>query len=53
MKKLITSLLAIYLTIVAGAAHAACVVTTNPGPNGRLIVCTTCCVGNNCSTNCI
>jgi hypothetical protein len=53
MKKIITGLLASYLTLSAASAYAACVVTTNPGPNGRLIVCTTCCVGNNCSTNCI
>jgi hypothetical protein len=53
MKKLLSSLLAAYLMFSSVAAHASCVVTTNPGPNGRLIVCTTCCVGNNCSTNCI
>jgi hypothetical protein len=53
MKKIITGLLAAYLTTAAALAYASCVVTTNPGANGRLIVCTTCCVGNNCSTNCI
>ncbi len=53
MKRVLSGLLAVYLTVAASAAYAACVVTTNPGPNGRLIVCTTCCVGNNCSTNCI
>ena len=53
MKKLMTCCLAAYLTFSSVAAFALCVVTTNPGPNGRLIVCTTCCVGNNCSTNCI
>jgi hypothetical protein len=53
MKKIITGLVAAYLALSATLVYASCVVTTNPGPNGRLIVCTTCCVGNNCSTNCI
>jgi hypothetical protein len=53
MKKITHGLLALCLTLSTTAAFAFCVVTTNPGANGRLIVCTTCCVGNNCSTNCI
>jgi hypothetical protein len=33
------------------AAYAACSTSTTTY-NGRMVTCTTCCMGNNCNTNC-
>lgn len=49
MKKSLIALLA--GLSFAGSVYAAC--TTNTYfINGRTVICTTCCFGNNCNTNC-
>lgn len=49
MKKLIAFWAA---TLFATAAYANCVTNTY-FINGKMIMCTTCCYGNNCTTTCI
>lgn len=49
MKKSIIALLA-GLTF-AGSVYAACTTHTYI-VNGRMVTCTTCCYGGNCTTNC-
>lgn len=41
----------IVLMISAGAVYANCVTNTTYR-GGRMTTCTTCCYGNNCTTNC-
>jgi hypothetical protein len=54
MKKLTNVLALIILAGVASVAYAACSSHTVFAPDGRVIVCTTCCsAGNNCTTSCI
>jgi hypothetical protein len=48
MKKLI---IGAYLATLATMTWASCSTHTYT-KNGRMITCTTCCYGNNCSTNC-
>lgn len=48
MKK---ALIAIALAVAATAAWAACTTHTYI-INGKVVTCTTCCYGNNCTTNC-
>lgn len=48
MKK---AIIAIALAAAATATWAACTSHTIMS-NGRIVTCTTCCVGNNCTTNC-
>ncbi len=48
MKK---TLIALWLAAVASAAWAACSTHTYM-INGKIVTCTTCCYGNNCTTNC-
>jgi hypothetical protein len=48
MKKLI----AVLALVVAPAAYAACTSHTIMS-NGRMIFCTTCCYGGQCTTTCI
>jgi hypothetical protein len=48
MKKYIV---AVVLALSASAAYAACVTNTTFS-GGRMVTCTTCCYGNNCTTNC-
>jgi hypothetical protein len=38
--------------LTAGVAAAACTTHTY-FVNGRIVMCTTCCFGGNCTTNCI
>ena len=40
----------ILLAITAQAS--ACTTTTYFGPDGRVVICTTCCYGNNCQVTC-
>jgi len=49
MKKYI---IGVVLALSASAAYAACVTNTTFS-GGRMIVCTTCCYGNQCQTTCI
>lgn len=49
MKLLATMVL--WLALVS-AAEAACTFTFVQGPDGRVISCSTCCVGSTCSTVC-
>ena len=54
MKKLILS---IVLGLIAGLmivqfAHADCTTNTIFLPDGKIMICTTCCYGNNCTTTC-
>ena len=48
MKK---ALIAIALAATATATWAACTTHTIMS-NGKIVSCTTCCVGNNCTTTC-
>lgn len=48
MKKAIVG---IYLASLATMTWAACT-THSYNMNGRFVTCTTCCYGNNCTTNC-
>jgi hypothetical protein len=48
MKKV---LLGIALCLAMASAYAACVTNTT-FIDGRTVVCTTCCYGNNCTTTC-
>ena len=48
MKKVIAGVL---LSVMATVVYAQCTThTINSG--GRMVVCTTCCYGGNCTTNC-
>lgn len=38
--------------LVATAVYAACSTHTVFTPDGRVVTCTTCCYGSNCTTNC-
>lgn len=49
MKKL---MIALALAVTSAAAYAACTTHTYV-VNGRIVTCTTCCFGSNCTTNCI
>ncbi len=49
MKKV---LLAVAGLVIAGSAYAACTTQTITMPDGRMMICTTCCVGGNCNTFC-
>jgi hypothetical protein len=46
-------IIAAALALTATAAFAACYTHTFIGQDGRMVVCTTCCSGNNCTTTCI
>lgn len=48
MKK---ALIGVYLATLATMTWASCTTHTIMS-NGRMITCTTCCYGGNCSTNC-
>ena len=48
MKK---ALIALWLAASASVTWAACS-THTINSNGRFLTCTTCCIGNNCTTNC-
>lgn len=50
MKKYI---LAAILALTATAAYATCVTNTTILPDGRMVICTTCCYGTNCTTTCM
>ena len=43
---------AVALLAWAGEVQAACTTTTYFGPDGRVMICTTCCFGNNCTVTC-
>lgn len=49
MKK---TLIGIALALVTTVAAATCITSTYT-QNGKLVVCTTCCYGNQCTTTCI
>lgn len=48
MKKYI---IGVVLAFTATVTYAACVTNTTFS-GGRVVTCTTCCYGNNCTTNC-
>ena len=50
MKALWLALL--FTVLCVGIAWAECYTNTFIGPNGRIMICTTCCWGNNCTTTC-
>lgn len=49
MKKVIVGL---WLSMVATVVYANCTTHTVTTSSGRMVVCTTCCYGGNCNTNC-
>lgn len=50
MKKYI---LAAVLALTATAAYATCYTNTTITQDGRMVICTTCCYGTNCTTTCM
>lgn len=42
----------IILALLAVEAHAGCITNTIFGQNGSVIMCTTCCTGHMCTTQC-
>ena len=53
MRKLIGAIaVAVALLAWAGDVQAACSTITYIGPDGRVMICTTCCYGNNCTVTC-
>jgi hypothetical protein len=50
---MIRNLIAAALILASNAAMANCVTHTIIAPNGRMVICTQCCYGGNCTTNCI
>lgn len=46
-------LVAIALTVATTVAYAACLTNTIVTPDGKVIMCTTCCYGGNCTTTCV
>jgi len=53
MKRLFAFALSVALLAAPVAAAAYCVTQTVIGPGGRVVICTTCCYGNNCTTTCV
>ena len=55
MKKAIRNLMAALMAgLFATAAYASCTTQTIIMPNGKMMVCTTCCYGSgNCTTTCV
>lgn len=53
MRRLI-GVLAVAAALLAwvGEVQAACTTTTYFGPDGRIVICTTCCYGTNCTVSC-
>lgn len=49
MKRIFVALL---LATFAAAAYAACSTTTVFTPDGRVVMCTTCCYNGNCTVTC-
>ena len=56
MTKLIAATLALLLALTPGIALANCTTNTVLLPNGKMVICTTCCYGTGqfrtCNTNC-
>ena len=50
MRKIIAAVLGLTF---AGAVYAQCTTQTIIMPNGKMMVCTTCCSFGNCTTTCI
>ncbi len=53
MKKLFAIALSAALLLAPVAAAARCVTETIIGPGGKVVICTTCCYGNQCTTTCV
>lgn len=51
MRKFIAAFLAVCAGAYANVAYAGCSTHTYT-VNGKMVTCTTCCYGNNCTTNC-
>lgn len=53
MRKLI-GVISITLALLAwaGEVQAACTTITYLGPDGRIMICTTCCYGGHCTVTC-
>lgn len=45
-------LAAMGIALICTGAWAQCSTHTIFGSNGRTVICTTCCYGSNCTTNC-
>ncbi len=58
MKRKLVLVLALVAVLLSGSgmfardACAACTTNTYFLPDGRIVICTTCCSGGNCLTNC-
>ena len=51
MKRLIAAIV-LLLAVTVQQAEAACSTHTITLPDGRMLMCTTCCFGNSCNTTC-
>lgn len=51
MKRLLLILAFVSVLILPGIAMA-CTTTTIMGPDGRMVICLTCCYGGNCTVTC-
>ena len=51
MKKIVAALFAVFAAAYGNVAYASCSTHTY-FINGKMVSCTTCCYGGNCSTNC-
>ena len=49
MKKV---LIGLWLTAIASVAYANCTTNTVTYPNGKMVICTTCCNNGHCNTTC-
>ena len=53
MKKIVATILTVFSATFANVAYASCTTQTIIMPNGKMMVCTTCCNFGNCTTTCI
>lgn len=53
MKKIIATILTLFAATFANFAYASCNTSTIIMPDGRMMICTTCCFSGNCTTTCV
>lgn len=53
MKKIIATILTLFAATFANFAYASCSTQTFLMPDGKMMICTTCCYGTNCTTTCV
>ena len=53
MKKIVSVLFSVFAATYANFAYANCTTQTFIMPDGKMMICTTCCNYGNCTTTCI